>query len=39
MMEAVRTYETSVYCNEIALRYIPESYQLHTHRRENLKSH
>jgi hypothetical protein len=39
MMEAARTSETSV---EIQLRtrlYIPEDSELHTRRRENLKSH
>jgi hypothetical protein len=39
MMVAVRTSETSVYCNETTRRYIPEGYFLHTCRRENLKSH
>jgi hypothetical protein len=39
MMEAARTSETSV---DIQLRtrlYIPEDSELHTRRRENLKSH
>jgi hypothetical protein len=39
MMEAVLTSETSVFFNEITRRYIPESYHLHTRRRENIKSH
>jgi len=39
MMEAVRTSETSVYYNETTRRYIPEGSNLHTRRRENLKSH
>jgi hypothetical protein len=39
MMEAVRTYETSVYSQETTQRYIPESRHLHTFRRENLKFH
>jgi hypothetical protein len=39
MMEAGRTSETSVH-NYFTLQYIPEdNYELHTHRRENLKSH
>jgi hypothetical protein len=38
-MEAVRTSETSVYFNETTRRYIPEGYNPHTRRRENLKSH
>jgi hypothetical protein len=33
----VRTFETSVYSNEITRRYIPEGY-LHTRRRDILKS-
>jgi hypothetical protein len=37
-MEAVRTSETSVYYKETTRRNIPESYHLHTHRRENLQS-
>jgi hypothetical protein len=37
MMEAVRTSETSVY-SETTRRYIPEGSNLHTRRRENLKS-
>jgi hypothetical protein len=39
MMEAVRTSETSVYSNETTRRNIPEASNLHTRRRENLKSH
>jgi hypothetical protein len=39
MMEAVCTSETSVYFSETTRRYIPEVYQLHTRRRENLNSH
>jgi hypothetical protein len=30
MMEAVRTYETSVYSNDTTLRYIPEDSHLHS---------
>jgi hypothetical protein len=39
MMEAVCTYETSVYFNGTTGRYVPEGYKLHTRRCENLKSH
>jgi hypothetical protein len=39
MMEAAHTSETSVYSNESTWRYIPEGSNLHTRRRENLKSH
>jgi hypothetical protein len=39
MMEAERTSETSVYSDEAIERYIPEGSNLHTRRRENLKSH
>jgi len=39
MMEAVRNSETSVYSKETTWRYIPEDSNLHTRRRENLKSH
>jgi hypothetical protein len=39
MMEAVRTSETSVNFNVATRLYIPEDSKLHTHRRENLKSH
>jgi hypothetical protein len=39
MMEAVRTSETSVKFNVTTWRYIPEDSELHTCRRENLKSH
>jgi hypothetical protein len=38
MMEAVRTSETLIYF-EPTQRNIPESYHLHTHHHENLKSH
>jgi hypothetical protein len=39
MMEAARTSETSV-DNFFARQYIPEdNSELHTHHRENLKSH
>jgi hypothetical protein len=38
-MTAISTYETSEYFSETTLRYISESYHLHTRRRENLKSH
>jgi hypothetical protein len=39
MMNAVRTSETSISCNETTRRYIPEGSNLNTRRRENLKSH
>jgi hypothetical protein len=39
LMEAIRTSETSIYSNENTRRYIPEGSNLHTRRRENLKSH
>jgi hypothetical protein len=39
MMEAERTSETSVNFNVTTLRYIPEDSKLHSHHRENLKSH
>jgi hypothetical protein len=39
MMEAVRTSETSVVIQLRARQYIPEDSELHTHRRENFKSH
>jgi hypothetical protein len=39
MTTAVRTSETSVNFNLTAWRYMPEDSKLHTHRRENLKSH
>jgi hypothetical protein len=39
LMEAVTTSETSVNFNVSTRRYIPEVSKLHTHRRENLKSH
>jgi hypothetical protein len=38
MMEAVRTFETSVY-SDTTRRYIPEGSNLHTRRRENFKYH
>jgi hypothetical protein len=38
MMEAVRTYETSVNWYRSTRRYNPEGSHLRTHRRENLKS-
>jgi hypothetical protein len=38
MMEAARTSETSV-DNYFTRLYIPEDSELHTRRRENLKSH
>jgi hypothetical protein len=39
MMEAARTSETSV-DNYFTRQYVPEdNYELHTRRRENLKSH
>jgi hypothetical protein len=38
-MEAVRTSETSVNIKLTTRRYILEDSKLHTHRRENLKSH
>jgi sugar diacid utilization regulator len=39
MVQTVRTSETSVSFKETLRRYIPEDCQLHTCRRENLKSH
>jgi hypothetical protein len=39
MMVAARTSETSVYIQLRTRQYIPEDSQLHTRRRENLKSH
>jgi hypothetical protein len=39
MKDAVHTSETSVYSSETIQHYIPEYFQLHTRRRENLKSH
>jgi hypothetical protein len=39
MMEAARTSETSVDIQLRTRQYIPEDYELHTRRRENLKSH
>jgi hypothetical protein len=38
MIETVHTSETSVYFNDAARRYIPESCHHHTHRCESLKS-
>jgi hypothetical protein len=39
MMEAARTSETSVDVQLRTRQYIPEDSELHTRRRENLKSH
>jgi hypothetical protein len=39
MMEAARTFETSVIIYLNTRQYIPEDSELHTRRRENLKSH
>jgi hypothetical protein len=39
MMEAARTSEKSVDIQLSTLQYIPEDSELHTRRRENLKSH
>jgi hypothetical protein len=39
MMEAARTSETSVDISLTTRQYIPEDSELHTRRRENLKSH
>jgi hypothetical protein len=39
MMEAASTSETSGYFYQTARRNIPEDSHLHTHRRENVKSH
>jgi hypothetical protein len=39
MIKALHTSETSVYSNEATWHYIPEGYNLHNHRRENLKTH
>jgi hypothetical protein len=39
MMDAVRTSKTSVNFNVTTRHYIPEDFNLHTRRRENLKSH
>jgi hypothetical protein len=39
MMEAARTSETSVDTQLRTRQYIPEDSELHTSRRENLKSH
>jgi hypothetical protein len=39
MMEAVRTSKTVVNFNVTTQRYIPEDSKVHTHHRENLKSH
>jgi hypothetical protein len=38
MKKELRLSETSVYSNETSRRYIPEGFNLHTRRRENLKS-
>jgi hypothetical protein len=39
MMEVARTSQTSVDVDLRTCKYIPEDCELHTHRRENLKSH
>jgi hypothetical protein len=39
MIEAARTSETSVDIQLRTRQYIPEDSELHTRRRENLKSH
>jgi hypothetical protein len=39
MMKAARTYETSVDIQLRTWQYIPEDFEFHTRRRENLKSH
>jgi hypothetical protein len=39
MMEAARAPETSVDIDSTTQQYIPEDSELHTRRRENLKSH
>jgi hypothetical protein len=39
MMEAARTSETLVNFNQTTRCYNPEDSNLHTHRRENLKSY
>jgi hypothetical protein len=39
MMKAARTSETLVNFYQTTLRYNPEDSNLHTHRRENLKSY
>jgi hypothetical protein len=39
LMEAARTSETSVDIQLRTWQYIPEDSELHTRRRENLKSH
>jgi hypothetical protein len=39
MMEAASTSETSVNFYQTTRRNIPEDSHLHTHRRENIKSH
>jgi hypothetical protein len=39
MIEAARTSETSVDIDSTTQQYIPEDSELHTRRRENLKSH
>jgi hypothetical protein len=39
MMEAARTFETSVDIDLTTQQYIPEDSELHTRRCENLKSH
>jgi hypothetical protein len=39
IMEAVLTSEMSVYFDVTTWRYVPEDSEVHTHHRENLKSH
>jgi hypothetical protein len=39
MMEAARTSETLVDIQPTTRQYIPEDSELHTRRRENMKSH
>jgi hypothetical protein len=39
MVKAARTYETSLGIQLRTRQYIPEDSELHTRRRENLKSH
>jgi hypothetical protein len=39
LMLAARTYETYLYIKLLTRQYIPEDSELHTRRRESLKSH
>jgi hypothetical protein len=39
MMKAVRAFDTSVNFNVTTQHYIPEDFELHSRRCENLKSH